>query len=76
MDRPALSERHDPAVIDHDFNGQHDVVLNFTGYGVWIWKSGAGFEQLHGSDAEAIVTGQFDGSASETISTEVRDHRR
>ena len=48
------------AAKDLDFNGRDDVILDFTGYGVWLLMNNSGFVQLHPLDAEGIVTGRFD----------------
>ena len=37
-----------------------DVILNFPGYGVWLYKNNAVFEQLHPADAQGLVGGRFD----------------
>jgi hypothetical protein len=50
------------ATSDLDGNGRDEVMLNFTGYRVWIWKNDAAFDQLHPSDVEAIAAGRFDSN--------------
>jgi hypothetical protein len=48
------------ATRDLDFEGHDDLILNFTGYGVWLLMNNTSFVQLHGLDAEGFATGRFD----------------
>ena len=48
------------AIQDLDADGRDDVILDFPGYGVWLWMNNAGYAQLHPLDAEALTAGRFD----------------
>ena len=48
------------ATVDLDKNGKDDVILDFTGYGIWLWKNNATYEQLHPADVEGFAAGRYD----------------
>ena len=47
---------------DLDGNGREDVVVDFTGYGVWVYMNNATWAQLDARDASAIKIGDLDGN--------------
>jgi len=50
------------AVGDVDGNGQKDVVLDFPGAGIWMWRNNVTWSQLHSLRAAHMVTADLDGN--------------
>ena len=46
---------------DLDNNGRADLVVNFPGYGVWIYRNDTTWMQLHALEATKLAAGQLDG---------------
>ena len=50
------------AMGDVDGSGAADLIVDFPGYGVWIWSNNASWIQLHPSDVTDIAVGDLDGN--------------
>jgi hypothetical protein len=43
------------------------VVFNFPGFGVWAWKNGTTFQQLHPLDSDLMTAADIDGSGRSDV---------
>ena len=50
------------ATGDVDGNGQDDAILDFPGFGVWVWLNNRSWTQLHPLNVSAMATGDIDGN--------------
>ena len=42
--------------------GRPTLVIRFPGFGVWAWKNGTTFQQLHTLDADVMTAADVDGN--------------
>jgi LmbE family N-acetylglucosaminyl deacetylase len=64
---PQWSQLHDlspthMAMGDVDGTGRADLIVDFPGYGVWIWSTDSGWRPLHPFDVTDIAVGDLDGN--------------
>jgi hypothetical protein len=52
---------------DLDGNGLTDLVIDFTGYGVWAYLNNRTWIQIHGLDAADIKAGDLDGNGRDDL---------
>ncbi len=55
------------ATGDLDGNGRDEVVIDFTGYGVWVWANNQSWSQLHGQNVSSIAVGDLDGNGRKDV---------
>ena len=57
---------------DIDGNGQDDLIVDFPGFGVWIWQNNSGpWRLLHPFNVSDVQTGDFDGNGLDEIILDV-----
>ncbi len=55
------------AAADVDNNGEEDVIVDFPGYGVWVWYGGSTWAQLNPRDVSLLVTADLDANGSKDL---------
>ena len=53
--------------IDGDVGGKADVIINFTGFGVWAFMNGVGWVPVHPRDVSSILTTDLDGNGRDDV---------
>ena len=55
------------ATGDLDGNGRADLIIDFPGFGVWLWRNNAVWVQLHTSNVAGIAAGDLDGDSRDDV---------
>lgn len=56
------------ATGDLDNNGEADVLIDFPGFGLWVYRNnGENWEQLHPFSPELVTTGNIDNDSRDEV---------
>jgi hypothetical protein len=50
--------------VDGDVQNRADVVVNITGYGVWIWRNNTEWVSLHPQNTLVLAAGTLDANGT------------
>ena len=55
------------AAADLNGDAREDVIVDFPGYGVWVWYGGSTWAQLNPRDVSTLMTADLDGNGSKDL---------